>query len=90
MNYQWHESILLADWDTEIVLLHPLSGNTYYYGGIAKDMVLFCVVNKRIFRSRLLAQLQHKYSSIETDWVDYVDTMIADLQQKDLLIPDVS
>ena len=85
MIYTCHSSIFYTVWCDEFILLHQLSGDTYYYSGIAKDVLCFCFPNNTISSAKLIDYFRDSFIS-EKAAIEFINSLVSDLIQKNILI----
>lgn len=67
------------------MLYHPLSGDTYCFGNAAKDIVQLCLSLER-FSKEHLTQLLSYYLDNELFTTEYLDLVVNELFEKNLIV----
>lgn len=85
MNYTCHRSIFYTIWCDELILFHELSGDTYCYSGLSRDVLCFCFLNNTISSTNLVDYFSDSFIS-EKAAIEFINSLVCDLIQKNILI----
>jgi len=82
--FKWSESISVITWETEIVIFHNQSGDTYLFDGNLKKIISWSL-SKTIFNFADLVLLVNSLFSNTSEPESVAINLVNDLRQKALI-----